>query len=337
IAFITIILIKTTCFSQDLGTMIAANSGVYVRTHPSQDSEKLCSIKFGEMVEIMNEGRKEGIVDGMKGNWWKVKYNDCIGYVFDAYLANMKKSNEKFPKNYPQYFNLEAICGEERYFNSDFFWYGIFENDTKFKMRLVEVEFSIDKENWKGEEYDQYLDIRTNTESQPKFLIGLPDSIPDYEIKSCNFITNQYHLKESNRAYHIYPGQHFYIGNSEAVKNYSYYLESYGNVKEKRYSDSVNHHIPPFLRIEDYKIKIVEIGDQSIKSQDLLKDVERKVINESMPYIKFIGDLNFDSVPDILFYHLPEHSEADIYLFMSGYSEDEILTKVALNRWGNCH
>jgi hypothetical protein len=315
--------------------MVVARSGIFIRDSTTINSKSLCSVKFGEMVQLMYEVKTEDTVDGMKGNWIKVKYNMCTGYVFDNYLGNFIKQDEKFPKNYPQYFKLNPSCGDEQYFNSDFYWYGVFDTGEKFSISLVTVEFSVKKENWTNKEEDSYLKVDITNAKKPIFIIGFPEAHPNYEIGKTEFMTSQSLLKDTCNAYQIYPGQRFNISNASANPADSYYLGSYGNVVDENKALSTSHPIPPYIK--DYKIKIFQTKNGKIKAKDLLEDVEKPVIHENLPSIKFIGDLNYDSVPDILFSYLTGYSSSNTYLFMSGYSENEILTKVVLNRWGGCY
>jgi hypothetical protein len=281
------------------------------------------------MVQILNEPRAKDVLNGMKGNWVKIKYNTYTGYVFDAYLGNFIKRDKNFPENYPQYFRLDASCGEERYFNSDFYWYGIFDNGDVFKVALVTLEFSVKSENWNDEMYDQYLKIEINAAEKPMFLIGLPDSVPNNSIRKVDFMASQ--------SRQIYPGQSFHVSYTSNTQDDAYYLASYGNVENVEYRQSTEYFIRPFMTIKDYKIKLVHFKNGAVKEKDILNDVEHPVIHESMPNISFVGDLNFDSVPDIVFSYMTGHASASTYLFMSGYSNREILTKVGLNRWGSCY
>jgi hypothetical protein len=50
-------------------------------------SEILTSIPFGNIVEILNNNSNFITIQGIRGKMVKVKYNDQIGYVFDAYLS----------------------------------------------------------------------------------------------------------------------------------------------------------------------------------------------------------------------------------------------------------
>ncbi|MFZ6009693.1 MAG: SH3 domain-containing protein [Bacteroidota bacterium] len=319
--------------------MVVAKSGIAIRESATTKAKSVGSVKFGEMVLLIDhqEPSTPDTVDGMTGEWFKAKYNGVTGYVFDAYLGNFRKQDKKFPKNYPQYFTLSAVCGEDQYFNSDFYWYGVFDMGDKFKVSRVKVEFSVKKENWSDKMYDKYLRIGIDNPNKPIFLVGLPDSLPDYEFEPCEFTRSQSHLKEYSRDYGIYPGQHFYIGNTTAQPKHAYYLEAYGNVSQESGSSATDF-VQPVFRIKDYKIRMVQVKDQQLKiTKDLTEDLEKPVIYEGLPQIKFIGDLNYDGVPDILLAHSTSHASAGTSLFISGYDINELLTNVAFNKWGACY
>ncbi|HYG00802.1 MAG TPA: SH3 domain-containing protein [Chryseosolibacter sp.] len=307
-------------------SMVVVKSGISIREEPTLNSNKVASVKFGEMVEVLNQNEQKDTVDGMNGNWVRIAYDQYVGYVFDAYLGRFAKHDKNFPENYPQFFKLDAICGEERFFNNDFFWYGVFERGDEFKVLPVHIEFSVHSKNWKDELYDQYLKVSIDRIERPLFLIGFPDSIPSYTFPKVDFMRNQQR--------HVYPGQHFTITHYSAKGVGLYYLASYGEVKD---TQPANNFLPPFMTAKNYKIKLIHAGNGVVHSKDILEDIQGPIINESMPSIQFIGDLNYDGVPDILLFVMPRHSSASTYLFMSGYSKDEIITKVAHNTWESCH
>jgi hypothetical protein len=305
---------------------VVVKSGILIRDSTTVNSNAVGSVKFGEMVQILDDPGIKDTVNGMKGNWVKIKCNRYTGYVFAAYLGRFAKRDKSFPENYPQYFKLNASCGEEQYFNSDFYWYGLFDKGDEFKVSLVNLEFSVKSENWKDEMYDQYLKVSINSTEKPMFLIGLPDSIPNYALQKSEFM--------AGRSRQIYPGQHYNVNNLPASQDGSYHLAAYGNVE---YSQSTEHFTPPFFAIKDYKITMAHFTGGVTNAKDILEDVQHPVVHESLPNILFIGDLNYDSVPDLILSYLTGHASANTYLFMSGYSDKEVLTKVGLNRWGACY
>jgi hypothetical protein len=178
------------------------------------------------------------------------------------------------------------------------------------------------------------LRISVRNSNKPKFLVGLPDSVPNYSFDiSALAVRDAYHQR-SCRHYHIYPGEHFDITSTSANPDGTYYLQAFGNVVETKGAASL---VSPFVYIKDYSIRIVQIKKDIARFKHVLEDVGKDLYFEHMLDIKFVGDLNYDSVPDILFTHVSRHSAADTYLFMSGYSEKELLTKVAINSWYNCY
>jgi hypothetical protein len=190
----------------------------------------------------------------------------------------------------------------------------------------VNVEFSVKSENWQDIMYDKYLRISVNNTQKPLFLIGMPDSIPNYTYNKSEFAARQWHLKGGYREYQIFPGQSFDVSCTTARPVDSYSLSAYGNVVDTG----------GMMDIKDYKIRFSQTKDGKTIRKDLLEDLE-KPIYEGLPHIKFMGDLNYDNIPDILFSHITGNASADTYLFMSGYSKNQILTKVVRNSWGNCY
>jgi hypothetical protein len=327
IASFSLLLISLICPAQS-EFMVVVKSGVFIRDSTTINSNVVGSVKFGQMVQVLNGPRAKDEVNGMKGNWLKIKYNTYAGYIFDAYLGNFMKRDTSFSENFPQYFRLNASCGEEQYFDSDRYWYGVFDQGDNFRVALVTLEFSVKSENWKDEMYDQYLKIDISSAENPMFLIGLVDSIENYAFRKGEFM--------ANRSRQIYPGQHFHVSNPTNKHDDVYYLASYGNVKAKSDAATENF-ISPFMTIKDYEIRIVHSKNGISRTKNILEDVDHPVIYESMPNISFVGDLNHDSVPDIVFSYMTSHASSNTYLFMSGYSNKEILTKVGLNRWGGCY
>lgn len=75
-------------------SMVVVKSGVFIRDSTTINSNAVGSVKFGEMVAVLNEPSAKDVVNGMKGNWVKIKYNTYTGYVFDAYLGNFIKRDK---------------------------------------------------------------------------------------------------------------------------------------------------------------------------------------------------------------------------------------------------
>ena len=67
---------------------VYAPSGLKLRETPSMEGKKLASLPYGTKVKCLDGKIAEPFsVDGLTGNWQKVKYADLQGYLFDGYLA----------------------------------------------------------------------------------------------------------------------------------------------------------------------------------------------------------------------------------------------------------
>ncbi len=69
-----------------------AATGLKLRSGPSMDSEMITKIKYGDSVIVINDETKTKTlkIDGLKGAFVKVRYNDTIGFVYSGYLSHFK-------------------------------------------------------------------------------------------------------------------------------------------------------------------------------------------------------------------------------------------------------
>lgn len=67
---------------------ITAKSGLNLRKLPNLKSKLITTIPFNEKVEIIDKTKKQTTILNVSSNWYKVKYNSEIGWVFGAYLAS---------------------------------------------------------------------------------------------------------------------------------------------------------------------------------------------------------------------------------------------------------
>src|SRR5262249_53931775 len=67
---------------------VAAKTGLSIREKPEVNGKVLDKIPYGTKVEVsMDYDQEKTIsVEGMKGYWRKVKYNNKTGYIIDSYL-----------------------------------------------------------------------------------------------------------------------------------------------------------------------------------------------------------------------------------------------------------
>jgi hypothetical protein len=65
--------------------------GVNIREKSNTNSSAILVPRFGEIVEILKKGREENIDPFGKNNWFKVKVNNKIGYIFGAFLEPIEK------------------------------------------------------------------------------------------------------------------------------------------------------------------------------------------------------------------------------------------------------
>ena len=96
--------------------MVTVRSGVFIRDSSGVQSKAVGSVKYKEVIQVIDRPFRTDFVNGIQGEWLKVKYGSHTGYIFDAYLGDYRKRDKSFPDHYPQYLNVKGSCGEEQYF-----------------------------------------------------------------------------------------------------------------------------------------------------------------------------------------------------------------------------
>ena len=71
---------------------VFASTGLKMRETASQTAAVIDTIPYGTKVQILdlNSSSPNLIINGLKGRYFKVKYNDSTGYTFSGYLSKLK-------------------------------------------------------------------------------------------------------------------------------------------------------------------------------------------------------------------------------------------------------
>lgn len=69
----------------------AAKAGLSMREQPNTSAKVLEKIAYGEkLITVAEEGKQVAIsTEGFNGYWWKVKYNNKMGYIVSSYVLPM--------------------------------------------------------------------------------------------------------------------------------------------------------------------------------------------------------------------------------------------------------
>jgi len=66
---------------------VNSENGLRLRSEGANSGKIITTIPYHSKVEILEEKDKIEIINNIKGKWCKVKWNDKIGWVFNAYLS----------------------------------------------------------------------------------------------------------------------------------------------------------------------------------------------------------------------------------------------------------
>jgi len=100
-----------------------ARSGLSMRSVADLNAEKDTLVRYGESVFLIKTMDSTFMVNGLKGNWLKVKYADKLGYVFSAYLnefpIKVKEGKHVYLKDYA-FENLRKTDGDKNFEMTDY-------------------------------------------------------------------------------------------------------------------------------------------------------------------------------------------------------------------------
>ncbi len=142
--------------------MVIASS-LRLRVEPDAQSGVLATIPNGEFVAHISSLQPDKLleVNGLKGYWMKVRYQQQEGFVFSAYLSGkyVLLSEGAILQNAPVVKH----------------WYGVYYTETGEILRTIGVRFDTVK-------YDDgafaHLVLKTNQKDTPIFVIGLNKPLP---------------------------------------------------------------------------------------------------------------------------------------------------------------
>jgi hypothetical protein len=66
---------------------VTSKSGLRMRKRPNLQALRLRLIKFKEKVVFIEEEETQKEIDGIKGKWTKINYNNLTGWVFGGFLS----------------------------------------------------------------------------------------------------------------------------------------------------------------------------------------------------------------------------------------------------------
>lgn len=331
VTYILLLILSLTLFSQyglDGGYMVLDSDGVTMRAGPGTNFPAVKAVPFGEMLRQPQQRKngKQETLEGMAGTWRYLKHEAHEGFVFDAYISPLAQPQSlNYQKGEPQFFDMALPCGSYLFYNKELKWYAVVENEynqTKLDIVPVEMDFQISSDagvvlEAEPELYiSPYLNIELNVDVKPKFLVGLPKRVPKHSIAKGQVPVKSVSNEVLNRP--LLPGDVIQLG-------LSYKLYCFGSFNDSNTNDIDSE---GNVIINDYSVKIASDKTGEIVYQEL--DIGPTDI------ITFIGDLNYDSVMDIIVETRPGWSETYTKLFMSGYGV-ETYREVAGNYWGGCH
>lgn len=303
------------CFEFNEQARISSNTGLNLRAEPNNNSEVLAKIPFWHLVDLCGLAYVTDTINGVKGNWTKVRYGESKGYVFDAYLVPIDSSHA-LEKDF-RIMQEQASCSAINY-DPSLFWYGVYRF-TKYDT-IIPVEIEFERNHVDSDPREEIGGVRTQYSDSlfSYLLIGFRDSI------EVNSVFNGGISQKT-----LYPGQRISVwahtDKCEVTDKTAVDLIALGNVEDVQYCPIIT----------GYDLRLRNRWGETL-TQGLMESVS--YAGEcGMPAIYWFGDLDGDKRPDLVLMGAT-NSRYDLYLFLSTQAKENELVGL-VDKWTacNCH
>ena len=92
---------------------VNSNDGLLIRKEANENSEIIFKVPNGYHVSACRSSTKKGEVNGAKGNWMPVKYQNTEGFMFDAFLKEISTIKVSSPYTYDPEAAYHVVSNEQ--------------------------------------------------------------------------------------------------------------------------------------------------------------------------------------------------------------------------------
>lgn len=287
---------------------VVSQSGLTLRKEPNLKSEKIAIAKFGEIVftygdcDFSHLNSKLVEIDGIKGYWLEVWYNEQQGYMFSGYLV----IGDIFPNSRTDTLDLVIMDKIIRFrdddgtYHVDSFnylsydpklnWYGVKIDKEYTLLEKTTIQPIFDNDRWQkhglNRNGDVFLSI-TNWENY-SFLIGTKNSLGNDKFES-----TIHKNCDGELGIFLFPEQKLSI----EFKN-----KNYAFIAREKYT-IVNHQENQIEKKYDLSLYIFEDEVKIINKENILNLWGSAMIcaNYKNPKLLWSSDLNRDGYLDFIF------------------------------------
>lgn len=293
--------------------VINSESGLNLRKGPSLNSQKILSIPKGAEIQLCQRYTHPETIDGLEGSWFKSLYKDKVGYLFSAYIDILKchkngislvVSNDGSVDNFPLIIRCENYLG-------------VYESKSN-SPNAYKKKFDVKK-----------IDLIDTTFNYHKMYFGAPSNIDDkplFYLSGINIRKDKVEGRLLNKRYFPFESENIWLIQSKDKPTVVYHVYAKGTGIENESSTAINK----YSGIKDYQVWL-RISDGIEFNTDLLLfkgDIgEWGGSYDGGAWIYWIGDLNEDNIPDIIYKTSKTYKGWRYKLLLSDPSEKEIKYK----------
>jgi hypothetical protein len=181
-------------FSPGETLYVVSVEGTPLHSEPDSTSDLMLTLNFRDSVTITDHPFSVDRILSMKNEptnsfWVKVKSGEKEGYVLSKDLIFSKIENNNAPVHL---FLTHGGCINNYAYNSNFKYYGVFENGNAHTLQSIQLKFSGIHDAWEGLAWDIYdIRVRGDEKAEPLFIFGFNKILKEGEIKEVNVLPSE--------------------------------------------------------------------------------------------------------------------------------------------------
>jgi len=79
--------ISNEIFNINLGEYYILDNNINIRNQPNLNGSIIGGLKLNDRIEVIENMGNDQIINGIHQNWYKIKFNEIIGFIFGGYIS----------------------------------------------------------------------------------------------------------------------------------------------------------------------------------------------------------------------------------------------------------
>lgn len=306
------------CEGPQRKAIITAKSGLNLRAKPSINSKSLELIPFKSEVPVcISSGQKIILIEGKRGQWKRVEYNEKSGWLFSGFFKIKKEKIENIKLIVPKDGSVDIHSNRIPIHAKDY--YGFYKNDNgdEFEIKKVILKDTFDL----GPQLEY---AKIDSKSIPEFMVVGIENVPR---KTKGKFVNEM----------LFPGEIKYFFNKIDKSNrrsIQHYFYAKGNPQPSENENKL------FAGIHDYQLRLrFHPKNKPFEEYILFQHDLPPWLNtgyEGGAWIYWYGDLNGDDILDFILKTTKHYAGWKYHILISDSENEKTYQMIEVGGGAGC-